>query len=256
MTTEICTRQPYRWVSRRLERRPAVAPGVTGTRLTASDPAGSVPRVPGDESLEANGVLDRARDGDEHAWSVLYDSVAAQLLGYLRVRGADDPDALLGDVFLHVARGIDDFEGTASGFRSWVFVIATSRLLDERRRRRRKPTETLDLTVEDRLSCADDVEEEVEHVHAIEASVELLSVLTPDQRAVVELRVFGELTSREVADIVDKPVGAVKALYRRGLATLRRELEGDDEGPGRSLLVAIGAGGVSPEAYPAVTEGS
>ena len=172
-------------------------------------------------------VLCRARAGDEGAWAALYDSLASQLLGYVRARGADDADALVGDVFLHVARGIDDFVGTASNFRSWVFVIAHSRLLDERRRLRRKPVEPLPEILEEKLVCSDDVEADVEQAAAARAAVDLLSVLTPDQRDVVALRVFGELTSAEVAAIVDKPVGAVKALYRRGLLALRRELVGD-----------------------------
>jgi RNA polymerase sigma-70 factor (ECF subfamily) len=147
------------------------------------------------------------------------------VLGYLRVRGAADAEEVLGDVFLHVARGIDDFEGDCSGFRSWVFVIATSRLQDERRRLRRRPTEPLDGTVEAHLCSDVDVETEVEHAAAAAEAQGLLEALTPDQRAVVELRVFGGLTSQEVAAVVDKPVGAVKALYRRGLGALRRELE-------------------------------
>ncbi len=192
-------------------------------------------------------ILDRARAGDEGAWARLYDSVAPQVLGYLRIRGAQDAEALVGDVFLHVARGIDDFEGTASGFRSWVFVIATSRLLDERRRLRRKPTEALDDIMVDQLRSPDDVQAEVEIDAASTAAAALLSVLTPDQRTVVALRVFGGLTSGEISDIVVKPVGAVKALYRRGLAALRRELLGDEvfaERP-RELLSAVSSGAPS-----------
>lgn len=170
-------------------------------------------------------VLTGARDGDEAAWTTLYDALAPQVLGYLRARGASDGEEVLGDVFLHVARGIDEFDGDVSGFRSWVFVIATSRLLDERRRLRRKATEVLDTTEEQRL-CGDvDVEMEVERRAAADQVQELLEGLTPDQRAVVELRVFGGLASHEVAAIVGKPVGAVKSLYRRGLGALRRQLE-------------------------------
>ena len=194
--------------------------------------------------LDFDTILDRARAGDEGAWARLYDSVAPQVLGYLRVRGAQDPEALVGDVFLHVARGIDDFVGTASGFRSWVFVIATSRLRDERRRLARKPTEALDDILQDQLRSPDDVQAEVEIDAASAAAAQLLSVLTPDQRAVVALRVFGGLTSNEVSAIVSKPVGAVKALYRRGLASLRRALtvEADlDERP-RELLSAVSSG--------------
>lgn len=177
--------------------------------------------------LDFDRVLDRARAGDEGAWARLYDSLAPQLLGYLRSRGAQDAEALMGDTFLHVARGLGGFEGTESGFRSWVFVIASSRLLDERRRLRRKPTEPLDELMEERLRCSDDVEQEVQVMAATAAADDLLAVLTPDQRDVVALRVFGELTSAEVAETVGKPLTAVKALYRRGLAALRRELVDD-----------------------------
>lgn len=203
-------------------------------------------------------ILDRARAGDEGAWGQLYDSLSSQLLGYLRARGAQDAEALVGDVFLSVARGIHSFEGTASGFRSWVFVIATSRLYDERRRLRRKPTEPLDAFLEERLRCDDDVQAEVEQAAASAAAVELLSVLTEDQRRVVALRVFAGLTSAEVADVVGKPLTAVKALYRRGLARLRRELVEDELAPAdepRELLPSA-ASAVSFALAPSVTERS
>lgn len=202
-------------------------------------------------------VLDRARAGDEGAWARLYDSLAPQLLGYLRVRGAQDAEALVGDTFLHVARGIDRFEGVQSGFRSWVFVIASSRLLDERRRLRRRPTEPLDDVLEERLRCSDDVEQEVEVMAASAATEDLLAVLTPEQRDVVTLRVFGELTTAEVAHTVGKPITAVKALYRRGLAALRRELV-DDTGRDTDRPARIWAKSASAVSFPvlsSVTEG-
>ena len=207
--------------------------------------------------VDFEGALAGARAGEDAAWASLYDHLAPQVLGYLRVRGAADAEEVLGDVFLHVARGIDEFDGDCSGFRSWVFVIATSRLHDERRRLRRKPTESLDLSVEEQLSSAVDVEAEVEQAAAAAAAQVLLAALTPDQRAVVELRVFGGLTSQEVSRIVDKPVGAVKALYRRGLGALRRELDLTvSTAPNEVSLLPLPAVAVPLRWSPAVTEGS
>ena len=200
-------------------------------------------------------VLAGARRGDEAAWAVLYDSLAPQVLGYLRVRGATDAEEVLGDVFLHVARGIDDFEGNPSKFRSWVFVIATSRLMDERRRWRRRPTEHLDTVTEERLTASVDIEDEVERGAAADEVQRLLQSLTADQRAVIELRIFGGLASHEVAEIVDKPVGAVKALYRRGLGTLRRELDGVGATEEPSVL-PLPRSAVPLHLFSAVTEGS
>ncbi len=54
--------------------------------------------------------------------------------------------------------------------------------------------------------------------------------LTPDQQQVLALR-FGEgMTAREVAEIVDKTVGAVEALQHRALAALRRIMEKELDG--------------------------
>ena len=49
--------------------------------------------------------------------------------------------------------------------------------------------------------------------------------LSRDQREVILLRLSGGLTSPEIAKIVGKTTGAVKALQRRGLAAVRRQME-------------------------------
>ncbi len=202
-------------------------------------------------------MLSDARRGDEAAWACLYDSVAPQVLGYLRSRGAVDAEEVLGDTFLHVARGIDEFEGGERGFRSWVFVIATSRLYDDRRRRRRRPAEPLPESDEQHLVDPVDVAAEVEIALVSEEVQHLLGALTEDQRAVVELRVFGELTSQEVADTIGKPLTAVKALYLRGLGALRRQVALDAaqaQTDGDAVVSAFPP--ISPVAHAAVTRGS
>lgn len=202
-------------------------------------------------------VLARARAGDEQAWVELYDSLAPQVLGYLRSRGAAEPEEVLGATFLDVTRGIERFEGTNLNFRSWVFVVATSRLRDERRRLTRRPTDPLDDGVEEHVVSRSDVEGDVEVAMAQREVERLLEGLTSEQRIVVQLRVFGELTSQEVADIIDKPVGAVKALYRRGLGGLRRQLDHEAASAQEVVeLLATMAEGVPTEASTAVTRRS
>lgn len=58
-------------------------------------------------------VLTAAREGDELAWTALYDSLAPQLLGYLRGRGAPEPEDQLGETFLQIARDLPSFTGSA-----------------------------------------------------------------------------------------------------------------------------------------------
>jgi RNA polymerase sigma-70 factor (ECF subfamily) len=59
----------------------------------------------------------------------------------------------------------------------------------------------------------------------------VLGRLSDNQRAVLMLRVVGELSLAETAVALGKPVGAVKALQHRGLARLRRSLAAEPVSP-------------------------
>ena len=94
-------------------------------------------RPPRAEHEGFSDVLSSARRGDDWAWETLYRDLAGPIVGYLATRGATDPEGLAAEVFLNVARDIGRFQGDESSFRSWVFVIAHRRLIDERRASRR-----------------------------------------------------------------------------------------------------------------------
>lgn len=177
------------------------------------------------------GVLVAAQAGADWAWTLLYRSVSRALLGYLRGQGAADPEDLLGDVFVQIARNISTFEGDEAAFRSWAFLVAHHRVLDDRRRRRRRPSTPVAQLPETPGGSSED--EAMDRLRASEV-MDMLSVLTPEQRDVVLLRVFGELSVAEVGAVVDRPVSAVKALQRRAYARLRKEIS-DEQYPNAPL---------------------
>ena len=159
-------------------------------------------------------VLTAARAGADWAWGRIYADLSGSVIGYLRVHGAADPEDVAGEVFLQVVRDLPRFSGDERDFRAWVFTIVHRRLLDERRRRARKPTVPLPDAHDPR---GGDVGEDA-HARLDRTRVlELLADLPEDQRAVLLLRILGDLTIEEIARVVDKRPGAVKALQRRGL---------------------------------------
>jgi RNA polymerase sigma-70 factor (ECF subfamily) len=151
----------------------------------------------------------------------VYRELAPAVLGYLRAQAAEDPEDLLGEIFLQVVRDRHRFQGSSDDLRRWVFSIAHNRLIDHFRRRRRRPPPAP-------LTDQHDV---VDH-RAIDASLpdgellEALASLTPEQRQVVVLRFVGDLSIEDVARIVRRRPGAVKALQQRGLTQLVRRLGG------------------------------
>lgn len=178
-------------------------------------------------------TLSAAQAGDERAWRDLYDGLSGPLLGYLQGRGARDPDNLLGEVFLQLARNLGHFRGNEGALRGWAFMIARNRLVDERRGADRRPDESLGEEATARLPATGNVEDEALAELGRGRVRELLGRLTAEQRDVLLLRVVGDLSLDQVGRILGKRVGAVKQLQRRALAALRRELETGQGGVSR-----------------------
>jgi|RhiMethySRZTD1v2_1073278.scaffolds.fasta_scaffold123732_5 RNA polymerase sigma-70 factor (ECF subfamily) len=176
--------------------------------------------------LDFDEVLVAARRGDPLAFRELYDALAGRVCGYLSVHGASDAEDLTSEVFLRAFRGLERFEGNERQFRSWVFTIAHHLLLDDRRRRgARITTSAFDSDAANRVAGGDVEDEAIEHLRS-EWVTDALAHLTPDQQTVVTLRVVGDLSVEQVAVVIGKPAGAVKALQRRGIAALRRNMAG------------------------------
>jgi RNA polymerase sigma factor (sigma-70 family) len=181
--------------------------------------------VPSVEIAEFDSVLSAACEGSEWAWELIVRRFAPSLLRFFRARSVPDPEALVGEVLVDVARNLGTFDGDFSAFRSWVFVIAYRRMSDEWRRLRRRPDETPHGVPPEPARYARSAEDEaMEHLGNV-AATELLSCLTEEQRDVVALRVVVGLSLDETARATGKRVGAVKALQRRAIAALRREIE-------------------------------
>ncbi len=168
-------------------------------------------------------VLWAASEGLEWAWVELYQEFAPPLLRFLRSQGATDPEDLLGDCFAQIVRKIGDFHGDENGFRTWVFLIARSRLVDQWRRADRRPT----ILSADPLAAsgAEMATPGADHAALAEADLaEILDRLTPDQRAVITLRFLDRFSLAETAEILGRSEGSVKLLQHRAIRTLRRQL--------------------------------
>jgi RNA polymerase sigma factor (sigma-70 family) len=174
-------------------------------------------------------VLAAAHDGAPWALERMFTALAPTVTGYLRVQGSTEPEDLTSEVFVAILRNLHSFQGDEAGFRSWVFTIAHRRLLDERRRRGRRPLpEPLTATAADAAReslAADDVEGVIDRSLGAERVRALCDRLVPDQRDVLLMRLLGDLSIEQIAGTLGKSKGAVKALQRRGLAAVGRLLE-------------------------------
>ena len=175
-----------------------------------------------DTAFEA--TLLAARAGAEWAWRELYRDLAPALARYARASRVADPDDLVGEVFLRAVGALDRFEGDGRQFRAWMYTLLRNAIVDERRKVVRRRTAPLPADVLAELGPTADAEQEAMRALAERRVHEALAHLTPDQRDVLLLRILGDLTIDEIAVVVRKRPGAVKALQARGLDAIRRQI--------------------------------
>ena len=170
-------------------------------------------------------VLARARTGAGDAFTLLYRDLSRPVAAYVRAQGIADVEDLTSEVFLAVFTGIGRFVGDEAGFRSWVFTIAHHRVADHWRRAARAVPVTVYDAADDERTVPSAEAGALDAIGSQQVTA-LLAGLTEEQREVLTLRVVADLTVEQVAQVVGRSVGAVKALQRRALASLRRQIEG------------------------------
>ncbi len=165
-------------------------------------------------------VVAAAEAGDGDALGILYTSLAPKVLGYLRSHGADDPEGLTNEVFVHVLQRLGGLVGGAAGLRTLVFSVAHARMVDDVRRRARRPVEhSYEPDLDYRLAPSAETDA---LASATGADLHrMLERLHEDQRSVITLRILGDLSIEQTAEVLGKSAGAVKQLQRRGLLSLR-----------------------------------
>ena len=169
-------------------------------------------------------VLAAAQARAPWAFEVVYRDLSGPVTGYLRLHGAAEPDDVASETFISVLEGLGSFAGDEADFRAWVFTIAHRRLVDERRRAGRRPATTADGEAALLEQAGGDAEDDALAALGVQRVLDLCARLTPDQRSVLLLRVLGDLSTEQVAAVVGKRPGAVKALQRRALLTLSSDL--------------------------------
>jgi len=152
-------------------------------------------------------------------FTAAYRELSPRVLGYLRSHGVDDPEAATNDVFLALHRRWATIEGGDDGVRTLTFSIAHARLVDFHRAQARRPRQVPFDADEDprRAASAEDAVIDLRGG----AATELLARLGGDQRQAISLRVIAGLSLEETAQVMDRSVGAIKQLQRRGLESLR-----------------------------------
>lgn len=174
------------------------------------------------ESEEQTLIL-RAQQGDAAALAALYQRHAPALFRYflLRLHERAVAEDLTGEVFLKVVEGLERYQQRGTPLAAWLFRIAHDRMVDYVRHTSRRPTTVLlESIVDPENGPENQVADDVERQHLMNA----IGNLNDEQKLVIQLRFIESYSLEDVAHIMRKTVGAVKALQHRALNNLGRQM--------------------------------
>lgn len=176
----------------------------------------------------APAVLAGAVGGDQRCWDELVRLYARRLfaLANSRLRSPDRAEEVVQSVFSTVAAKLmSDGYAEQGQFEAWLFRIAMNRIRDQVRRDRRSPFRQS----EDALASAQSADSPPSIAcHDDPMLVRLrqcLAELSDKDREIIELRHHAQMSFKQIAALLEQPLGTVLARHHRALAKLRELLE-------------------------------
>jgi RNA polymerase sigma-70 factor (ECF subfamily) len=200
-------------------RKPSRAgPGSPGNpRLVkAGDPADDAPP-------DLDDLLGGVSRGDTGAFEALYDRVAGTVYGVIRrvLRDPAQSEEVAQEVLVEVWRTAARFDRSRGSASTWIHTMAHRRAIDRVRATQSAHDRDERIARRDQEAPYDVVVEQVEARLEQEQVRRCLDGLTDLQRQSVALAYYGGFTYREVAEVLDTPLGTVKTRLRDGLIRMR-----------------------------------
>jgi len=179
-------------------------------------------------------LMRRTQEGDKQAFSILYERYSSSVLSYLyRMLGnVEDVESVGQEVFLRAFRFAQTYRYPQK-FSTWLFTITRNLAINNARRRKRSPVrnvtelnlEGFDMSGDPRkvaTRATDDVEKQEEIARVLAA----LDDLPSDQKEVIVLGVFQDLSYAEMEAITGTKAVTLRSRMFHGLKKLGRMLGG------------------------------
>ena len=175
----------------------------------------------------AEALLVNQAKQDANAFGVLYERYVDRIYAYIynRVHNNQEAEDLTARNFYRALSKLDSYEDRGLPFSAWLYRIAHNLVANYHRdhsRRQFVPLEVVNLPGQRR----DEPEEVLEREEDHETLWEAIERLPAERRDLLIYKFGNRLSNLEIGDLMNKSEGAIKSLYFRTLAALRKELKG------------------------------
>ena len=169
----------------------------------------------------------RASEHDQAAFAELYNAYVDKIYKYIFYKVGDTSDAedLCEQVFLKAWEAIGRYTWCGYPFSSWLYRLAHNLVVDHYRTRRESvPLQSVLATAYEPVDPQDTL---VQTLDADELK-EAIAQLTDDQRQVISLKFIEGYENAEIAQMLNKKEGAIRALQYRALRSLLSIMEAEE----------------------------
>ena len=174
---------------------------------------------------ELTHIVERAASGDASAFGQLYQAYFSPVYKYIyfRVNTQEEAEDLSQDVFLKAFTSFKNYEDKGIPALAYFYTIARTTIIDFYRKAKTPLASEEDLM---------NVVEESDGPHEVSAKSEeadvlkrRIKMLPEEQQHVITLRFLDDLSTKEIAEAMDKSEEAVRQIQSRGIKALRQKYE-------------------------------
>jgi len=133
------------------------------------------------------------------------------------------------EIFINMLQSLHQFEGKRASFRTWLYKIATYKVVDYFRSRHYKFRYLSDDLDDKEIGEDKDFTKMVLQKEEFAAVMEIVNGLETSLQQVLRLKLFGDYTFQEIAASLQMPESTVKTKYYRSLKLLRKEWIGGND---------------------------
>lgn len=129
------------------------------------------------------------------------------------------------EIFISVLKSINNYDESKSSFRTWVYKIATNKLVDYYRSKNYK-YKNIVVPIEDNIiEDKDDFIKNIEHKEDVEKVLDLVNSMKPDLQEIFRLKIFSDYTFTKIAEILKIPESTVKTKYYSVIKKIKIEFK-------------------------------
>lgn len=172
--------------------------------------------------------MTKAAQGDRTAFAAIYERFKGPVMSYLvtLVRDRNLAEELTQETFLKAYRARETYEPKAK-VSTWLWTIAKNSAFDHLAKKKEKPISAYENEEGETSSLLDTLESPLPHAEAAlideldrRAVEECMAELSTQDRQIVGLRIFSDLSYEEIAERFQLPLGSVKTKLFRAKAKL------------------------------------